>query len=108
MTISDLFCFGGDKGNRTPDLVNANHALYHLSYTPTSRTIIQQKIAFVKSDFFKAQKFDPGSAAGYASASPSLIPRITMPTMTETTQAYWPARSFSLRNRCERMTDTIQ
>ena len=26
---------GGDKGNRTPDLLNANQALYHLSYTPT-------------------------------------------------------------------------
>ncbi len=24
----------GDKGNRTPDLLNANQALYHLSYTP--------------------------------------------------------------------------
>ena len=34
MTISDLLCFGGDKGNRTPDLMNANHALYYLSYTP--------------------------------------------------------------------------
>ena len=29
-----LFLCGGDKGNRTPDLMNANHALYHLSYTP--------------------------------------------------------------------------
>ena len=24
----------GDKGNRTPDLLNANQTLYHLSYTP--------------------------------------------------------------------------
>ena len=26
--------FGGDKGSRTPDLLNAIQALYQLSYTP--------------------------------------------------------------------------
>lgn len=34
MTISDLLCFGGDKRIRTADLLNANQALYQLSYTP--------------------------------------------------------------------------
>ena len=29
---------GGDKGNRTPDLMTASHALSQLSYTPTGRT----------------------------------------------------------------------
>ena len=33
--LNGAFVFGGDKGNRTPDLLNANQALYHLSYTPT-------------------------------------------------------------------------
>ena len=29
-----LFFFGGDKGSRTPDLLNAIQALYQLSYAP--------------------------------------------------------------------------
>ena len=29
------FFFGGDKGSRTPDLLNAIQALSQLSYTPT-------------------------------------------------------------------------
>ena len=29
-----VFCRGGDKGSRTPDLLNAIQALSQLSYTP--------------------------------------------------------------------------
>ena len=29
-----LFVCGGDKGSRTPDLLNAIQALYQLSYAP--------------------------------------------------------------------------
>ena len=49
MTISDLLCFGGDKGNRTPDLMNANHALSRKGglHTPkNSRDFIESGIIF--------------------------------------------------------------
>ena len=36
LNSSTLICSGGDKGNRTPDLLNANQTLYHLSYTPVN------------------------------------------------------------------------
>ena len=32
--IRDYFLYGGDKGSRTPDLLNAIQALSQLSYTP--------------------------------------------------------------------------
>ncbi len=34
MTMFGLILFGGDKGSRTPDLLNAIQALSQLSYTP--------------------------------------------------------------------------
>ena len=33
-TAEPSLCFGGDKGSRTPDLLNAIQALSQLSYTP--------------------------------------------------------------------------
>lgn len=42
------FLFGGDKGDRTPDLVIANHALSQLSYIPISIFIIAQHEKIVK------------------------------------------------------------
>ena len=33
--------FGGDEGDRTPDLMNAIHALSQLSYVPEYRTTIR-------------------------------------------------------------------
>ncbi len=48
------FTFGGDKGSRTPDLLNAIQALSQLSYTPVwlvllfrNGDIIPQPVAFV-------------------------------------------------------------
>ena len=35
-----LFCFGGDKGSRTPDLLNAIQALSQLSYTPGRYVVV--------------------------------------------------------------------
>jgi hypothetical protein len=46
-----LFCFGGGKGNRTPDLLNAIQALYQLSYTPKffgNVIMIKDIVIFVK------------------------------------------------------------
>ena len=34
------FCFGGDKRDRTADLMTASHALSQLSYTPISGVIL--------------------------------------------------------------------
>ena len=67
---TDCFCspflFGGDKGSRTPDLLNAIQALSQLSYTPKwlrcfldNDDIISQRLLFVnrflKSFFRKNQ-----------------------------------------------------
>ncbi len=52
-----------------------------------------------------------GSSIGYshqASASPSEMPSITMPTMTITTQAICPAFSFSFRKTRPRITEMMQ
>lgn len=45
MTISDLLCFGGDKGNRTPDLMNANHALSQVTRLRTPQKISENQSA---------------------------------------------------------------
>ena len=37
---SDVFCSGGDKGIRTPDLYDANVSLYQLSHIPKYLCII--------------------------------------------------------------------
>ena len=64
---TDCFCspflFGGDKGSRTPDLLNAIQALSQLSYTPKwlrcfldNDDIISQRLLFVNrflKSFFK-------------------------------------------------------
>ena len=46
-----MFLFGGDEGDRTPDLLNAIQALSQLSYAPKSFTtdIIRKKASFVNS-----------------------------------------------------------
>ena len=44
MTVS----FGGDKRDRTADLLNAIQALSQLSYTPTSEDIIAKSVGLVK------------------------------------------------------------
>jgi hypothetical protein len=36
---------GGAEGNRTPDLVDANDALSHLSYNPAFRQAVQKQTA---------------------------------------------------------------
>ena len=39
--------FGGDKGSRTPDLLNAIQALYQLSYAPAKKlTLDAQALIF--------------------------------------------------------------
>ena len=43
-----------------------------------------------------------------ASLSPSEIPRITIPTITEITHAYCDALSFSLRKTLDSTTETMQ
>ena len=45
-TLCVPFLSGGDKGNRTPDLLNANQALYHLSYTPTCGYEIYRRLFY--------------------------------------------------------------
>ena len=37
---------GGDEGNRTPDLLNANQTLSHLSYAPTDAALITAEIYY--------------------------------------------------------------
>ncbi len=39
MTNNPLKLFGGAEGDRTPDLMNAIHALSQLSYSPTLNKI---------------------------------------------------------------------
>ena len=43
--IGVFWCFGGDKGIRTPGLRIANATLYQLSHTPTDKNIIIPKNA---------------------------------------------------------------
>ena len=51
-----LFLFGGDEGDRTPDLLNAIQALSQLSYAPKSFTsdIIRKKVPFVNRFLYDA------------------------------------------------------
>ena len=42
-----LFYFGGAKGSRTPDLLNAIQTRYQLRYNPVDTFIIQKSIALV-------------------------------------------------------------
>ena len=37
---------GGDEGNRTPDLLNANQTLSHLSYAPIDAALITAEIYY--------------------------------------------------------------
>ena len=54
------FSFGGDEGDRTPDLLNAIQALSQLSYAPKSFTcdIIRKKTSFVNT-FLSDTKIHP-------------------------------------------------
>ena len=47
------FCFGGDKRDRTADLMTASHALSQLSYTPIGGVILSDIFGKCKC-FFKA------------------------------------------------------
>ena len=49
------FCFGGDKRDRTADLMTASHALSQLSYTPISGVILSDIFGKCKC-FFKILK----------------------------------------------------
>ena len=43
--------FGGDKGSRTPDLLNAIQALYQLSYAPGKKlTLVLQALIWFGGD----------------------------------------------------------
>ena len=39
-TVSLSFLYGGDEGDRTPDLLHAMQALSQLSYAPVQRTVL--------------------------------------------------------------------
>ena len=55
------FCFGGDKRDRTADLMTASHALSQLSYTPIGENYsnrLRRKLQVFSSDFSK--KFGSG------------------------------------------------
>ena len=39
-TVSLSFPYGGDEGDRTPDLLHAMQALSQLSYAPVQRTVL--------------------------------------------------------------------
>ena len=49
------FCFGGDKRDRTADLMTASHALSQLSYTPIGGVILSDIFGKCKC-FFKILK----------------------------------------------------
>ena len=57
--MAAVFQFGGDEGDRTPDLLNAIQALSQLSYAPKSFTsdIIRKNVPFVNSFLADAQMF---------------------------------------------------
>ena len=59
-----VFSFGGDEGDRTPDLLNAIQALSQLSYAPKSFTsdIIRKKGCFVNSFLTKSKVSFCGTA----------------------------------------------
>ena len=50
LTVCTVLLSGGDKGSRTPDLLNAIQALSHLSYIPeiATRRILRMNYIFVK------------------------------------------------------------
>jgi hypothetical protein len=43
-----LYFFGGAEGDRTPDLMNAIHALSQLSYSPIGKKACRMKIKITK------------------------------------------------------------
>ena len=55
-TFTVSFLFGGDKGIRTPDLMNANHTLSQLSYTPATSLLYTKRGRFVKIYFKKISR----------------------------------------------------
>ncbi len=48
---------GGDKGDRTPDLLNASQALSQLSYTPRSLAVFFQRGIYYHTLFQNASTF---------------------------------------------------
>ena len=48
--------FGGDKGDRTPDLLTASQALSQLSYTPKGCAVCFSKM-YITTLLFKMQVF---------------------------------------------------
>ena len=50
------FCFGGDKRDRTADLMTASHALSQLSYTPIGGIILSDLFGNCKCFFRKSKK----------------------------------------------------
>ena len=54
----------GDKGSRTPDLLNAIQALYQLSYTPTGKAYYSMSCAKKQRLCGKWGKFASGGGVG--------------------------------------------
>ena len=55
------FCFGGDKRDRTADLMTASHALSQLSYTPIGGVILSDLFGKCKYFFLKSEIFLGGA-----------------------------------------------
>ena len=65
------FCFGGDKRDRTADLMTASHALSQLSYTPIGEVILSDPAQ--KSKCFLEKIFLCGIAEAFAARVGILI-----------------------------------
>ena len=64
------FCFGGDKRDRTADLMTASHALSQLSYTPIGGIILSDLFGKCKCFFLKSEKiFKRGHGRSVVSSS---------------------------------------
>ena len=65
------FCFGGDKRDRTADLMTASHALSQLSYTPIGSTILADSDSKCKSFFRRRKNFLSNRRVSAQSAAPA-------------------------------------
>ena len=63
-SLRNDFCFGGDKRDRTADLMTASHALSQLSYTPIGGIILSDLFGKCKCFFLKSEKFSNGVMGG--------------------------------------------
>ena len=62
--VLTLNCFGGDKRDRTADLLNAIQALSQLSYTPVSRKNNSRKPFLCQHKIFRLLNFCLPAAFG--------------------------------------------